>query len=478
MSFKFEKIVAMNRFVQILIPVLLLSFNAVSSQGLFEQSLSQSDTLKNRLVHVNGFVRSSAYVSKSINNDSPYFQSLSNLFGLNADISAGTFGGAFAEFRIRSGNEFEKKFTEYELREVYGKIYFGPLEIRAGKQIHSWGASSFVNPSDQFSPINPTFRSPFQDDLRIGVWSLKTNLAINSRSGIHFLWIPDYEHSELLTEPFAFPGYIEFGEDKMPGVDLNEGSFGLLYDSRTRFFDLQLSLFHGYRNTPSIISDSVGFNYVSLEPELIRLVKTAYKINSVGFNLTVPLGSYLLRTEAGWLNPMKDQDYATPFSEISYTAEIEQSGEMVTVIGGYYGKKILDYSKPATTPAGIMDPFPDVSSILPAAAPLGPETINEFVMEQIGSFNRLYNYQNKEYYHSAYLSISMSLFHSLLDLEIPLMYDFTTEELTLMPSLKIDITDGLSIQMGAYYLQGGESSLYEMVGPILNAGYGLLQVTF
>ncbi|MCA1746819.1 MAG: hypothetical protein LC655_03920, partial [Bacteroidales bacterium] len=107
-----------------------------------------------------------------------------------------------------------------------------------------------------------------------------------------------------------------------------------------------------------------------------------------------------------------------------------------------------------------------------------PGMIQEVVSGQIAGFNRLFNYQEQEFYHAVYASVTVSVFHELIDLEFPVMYNFTAGELTLMPSLKINVTDGLTFKTGAYYLSGKKSSLFDMIGPALNAGYALIELNF
>jgi hypothetical protein len=58
------------------------------------------------------------------------------------------------------------------------------------------------------------------------------------------------------------------------------------------------------------------------------------------------------------------------------------------------------------------------------------------------------------------------------------MYNFTAEELTFLPSIKLKISDGLQFQIGFYGLYGKINSLYDQIGPYLNAGYGLLEIKF
>lgn len=468
----------MYPFSKIIFSLLLLFSFRLSGQGLFEQSLSQNDSSQNNLLHINGFVRTDGYLSKITEGNDFYFQSLYSQLGLITEVNAGKFGNAYAEFRFRTGTEFSSKIQNIELREAYTALYHGPLSIKAGKQIITWGASSFINPTDQFSPQDPTYRSPDNDDLHLASRALNTRFEITSNSYFQLIWIPVYTPSVLITKALRFPEYIEFGKDIEPGMQIREGNVGFRYDLRSKVMDVQLSYFKGYRNTRSIKSDTAIFNFTSLQPDLIRLVKVPYRINSAGINLVIPFGRSLFRTEAAWMEPVKSNSHPDPSPELAYTAEIEHSGQHITLIAGYYGKYIFSFKKLDYNPQGLTGEFPDLSSIIPENSPFDPSYVTAYFDTQLSGFNRLYNYQDKEFYHSAYAILKISMFHELLNMEIPSMYNFSTDELTLIPSLKFNITDGLSFKIGVYYMHGGINSLYDLIGPELNAGYGQLKILF
>ncbi|MCF8225006.1 MAG: hypothetical protein K9J30_03920 [Bacteroidales bacterium] len=467
----------MVKHIVVLIGIHALLTGDLFSQGLFESSLGKSDSLALENVTINGFARSVVYGGKN-NDDELYLQSIYSQMGLSADAKAGEYGDAYAEMRIRTGNEFNAPFTELELREAYVNLYLGPLQLKAGKQIMAWGATSFINPSDQSSPQDPAFRSPIEDDLRLGTWALQTKLILSNSTSLQVVWMPAYVPSELLTDVFEFPEYLEFHDHDPVPLTLENSGYRFNYDVRTGYFDMSLSFFHGYRNTPSIHTDTAVFDSLTMQPEMILLKKKPYKINSAGLNLTVPLGNYLIRAEAGWLQPVEDLNVSHTFPEISYTAEIEQSGSNITVIAGYYGKYILDFEKNEVDVSGITDEFPDPSGIFPPGTAPDLTIVNEYITEQTDGFNRLYNYQAKEFYHAVYASMSIHLFHELLTIDIPGMYNFSASELTMMPSLKFNITDGLSARFGGYYLYGKDNSLYALAGPELNALYMMLDLRF
>jgi len=452
----------------------------LNGQGLFESAQENEDKTEAKANPIGGFIRSAMYIGSTTDEDVPYLQSIFGQLAITSDIELGKYGSAYADLRFRYGNEFQQDVSELDLREAYVDLFCGPLNLRSGKQIVSWGSTSFLNPSDQFSPKNPIVRSPDPDDMKIGTWSMNAKLSISGSSSLQILWMPLYQSSVLLTEPFTFPGYIEFTDPDWPAPEIRNSSFGFLYDLRSSILDGSLSYYNGFRNNPKFTLKSASFNQSTFAPDQIELYQEPYRIHSAGLNLSVPLGSYIFRTELAWMAPVDEaeENIYLPFSEISYIGEIEQTGANVTFIAGYYGKYILSFKAPTVEPSGITGSFPDLTTLIPPGEPVTPELIDGIIASQIDAFDRLYDYQLEEFYHSVYASLTINLLTDALTLELPGMYNITTKELMLSPGISYSVTDGLIIKAGYSYLKGEENTLYNMVGPILNAGYLSFKVLF
>lgn len=452
----------------------------LSGQGLFESALENENENSPGNASLSGFVRTAMYVGKTGEEENPYLQSIYGQLALISDVDLGKYGAAFADMRFRYGNEFDSAISELDMREAYIDLFVGPLSLRAGKQIVSWGSSSFFNPSDQFSPLNPTFRSPDPDDMKIGSWSMNARLSMGANSSLQILWMPLYQPSALLTEPFSFPAYVAFSEPDWPSTELKNSSFGFLYDLRTSILDGSLSYYNGYRNNPKFTLRSATFDPLTMAPEMISMYQEPFRIHSAGLNLSVPFGSYIFRTEAAWMSPVDEteENIYLPMSEVSYVGEIEQSGANSTFIAGYYGKYILSYAAPTAEPAGLTGSFPDPTTLIPTGVPVTPEMIDGIVASQIDAFNRLYDYQIEEFYHSVYASVTINMLNDALKLEIPGMYNLTSKELMLMPAIEYSVTDGFLIKAGYSFMKGEENTLYDLVGPVLNAGFISFKVLF
>jgi hypothetical protein len=216
-----------------------------------------------------------------------------------------------------------------------------------------------------------------------------------------------------------------------------------------------------------------------MQPKALNILEKAYKIRSLGLDLSVPVGSWILRAEGAWQQTVESrttQEYL-PFPELSYTFEIERSASYLTWIAGYYGKYILEYESPSGNPS-LSAGEDQFAQMIQSGFPVGQDQIDKAIRNQIGAFNRLYNYQLEEFYHSAFLILKGSVWQDRLEFTLPLIYNVTTEEWIVQPGISWLPYDGIRISAGYSGLYGPESSLYDLVGPVLNAGYLSFKLSF
>jgi len=455
-----------------------LSVNIVSHcQGLFENSLSENESSSYGSLQIGGDITNFIYTGMD-EDKNIVFPSISSRAAIRMEASAGKFARAYLEFRYRYGNEYNRTISIPELREAYTSIDLGPVFIRAGKQVLNSGMTSFINPTDVYNPVDPAHRSPDADDLRLSIWALRTKVAITAQSEFSATWLPVYRPSSLLTDPFDFPGYIQFSSDFSPEISIKNSGFHLEYSMRNSMMDLGISFYHGYRNNPSIMIDTLVMDFQEMQPALLELYRKPYLVNASGLNLAIPFGSYIFRGEYCWMDRPGSYSKATPNPEMSWAAELEQSGGNATIAMGYYGKYIMDYEKTDGKLFISGNDFPGIDAILPSGAVLTPDVFDDVINRQIILLNSLYNYQVEEFYHAAYALLDIGMMNDKLGFRVPVMYNFTSGELTLLPSFEIKPSDGLSILFGSYFLHGPEKSLYELAGPVLNSFYARIRISF
>jgi hypothetical protein len=379
----------------VLFCVILGCTSQLLSQSLFESSLSEESLISgSNSYSLTGFIRSAIYLSEIPEGESTYLQSVYAQGGVQLEANPANWARGKAEVRFRYGNEFQEPINSWEIREAYVDLEPGPAGFRVGKFISPWGKGTVFNPTDKITPLDPTVRSPDEDDMFKGIWGVQAHLNLGQFMKITGTWNPLYQPSTLLVDPIPMPGYVNFLEPDWPGTNLTSGNYGVRFDLHSRIVDFSLYGYAGYYHWPGLRLDTFLLNSNQMQPEALNLREEAYRIQMVGADLTLPLGSWIIRAEGAWMGPelsSEEHEYI-PQPEYSYTAEIERSWLIGTVILGYYGKHIPEHAPPDGTPSLTPDPEPFLD-LLQQGIPINDETINGVIEQQVKAFNHLYNYQ-------------------------------------------------------------------------------------
>jgi len=412
-----------------------------AAQGLFESSLSAgSEKPGQEFLSIGGFIRSAVYIGNTPEKEDPYLQSAYGQAGLLLKAKAGSKVSAVADIRFRYGTEWQQTVSEIQLREAYVDLQTGPVGFRLGKFIDPWGKGTLFNPVNKLNPIDPTTRSPEPDDMNLGIWALQGSINMGSYLKLTATWNPLYQPGILLIDPIPMPEYVNFLEPDYPDVTLDEGNYGIQLDLRAPAMDAALYWFDGYHNWPGIAFDSFILDSMSMEPIALNIYEKAYRIMMAGLYFSIHLGSWICTAEGAWFQATENHENVEylPFPELSYTAELEKSASWLTMIAGYYGKYILDFV-PAQANPELSAEQEQFLPLVEGGMNLTSEVLDAVVREQVGAFNRLYNYQ---------------------------------------PSVSWMPTDGIRVKAGYSGLWGADNSLYDLVGPVLNAGYIAMTLTF
>lgn len=463
-----------------LLAAIMMVMGPANGQSLFESSLSEkTENLDLQSLSLGGFIRSVAYMGNTPGDEVKYLQSIYGQVSLQLEAKAGEWASGKADLRFKYGSEFQQSISDIEIREVYVDVAAGPTSLRVGKMITPWGKGTVFNPTDKITPLDPTVRSPYEDDMYLGVWAMQGRINLGASMSMTGTWKPLYQPSVLLVDPLPMPGYVNFLDPGLPRATLSEGSYGLNYDLHSRLVDASLYWFEGYHHWPGIGFDSFKMDSLTMEPAALNIREQPYRIKMMGLDLSIPVGSWIMRAEGAWqkTNSLHCELEYLPFPEISYTVEVERSGSRHSVLAGYYGKYIIEHTPTLAEPSlsASQDQF---AQLLQQGISITEETVDELIQEQIGAFNRLYNYQLEKTYHSLFFIWKGNFWYERLELTIPVIYNYTTDELILQPGVSYAPGDGIKILMGFNSFYGPENSLYGLVGPILNAGYLSLTITF
>ena len=436
---------------------------------LFAQNIPfspEEETKKKSIIH--GFVRGGFYGSIDDDDDKPYISSAFSDFGLNVESTDNIHFKAFADLRFRYGTEFLEPVSRIDLREAYVRAMGKTWDITAGQTIIKWGRADFTNPTSKLNPRNYISRSPDTEDMDLG------NLLFDVRwhpvplISLEAVALPYYRSSVLLIDPLPLPAYVKIDQITSLLTEKEMFSYGLKTDLHLSGTDMSLSWFDGYDPQPGVALTSFTLDFSGVFPlPDAQLAMTPYKIRNLGLDFESTLGSIGLRGEAAWSFPyesFKTHEYV-PLSEIRFVIGIDWMSGNWRFTGEYQGKVIPGFE------AASVEPFigtePDLNELAMLMA--DPDFILEdYVRQQVGAFNRLYNYQLERSYHSAGLRIETDLFYGKLTPSVFSLYNFTSRDFLLMPEIKYKPADGLTISAGGEFYSGRKGSVYDLIHEFMN----------
>jgi hypothetical protein len=173
--------------------------------------------------------------------------------------------------------------AEVELGEAYVDLYLGPVDLRLGQQIVSWGLSELINPNDVVNPRD--LRQgllAFDDDLRLPVLAVRASYHWRWLK-VEAVWLPLFKphrmdlygsdfallgpgassrlaqaehHVERLLDPtlhrLAQPLLLQ---TQRPADDLTGSAAGFRVAVAHRGWDVALQYFFGWDLTPALTVD-------------------------------------------------------------------------------------------------------------------------------------------------------------------------------------------------------------------------------
>jgi len=455
----------MRKTLAIFTLVFLVIPNPSGAQSLFDDiSGSSGNGYK-----IGGFIRSGIYFNKP--DKSPGIPVSFADLSLNTEAGNGSTYKAYADLRYRYASEYGKIVNAPVLREAWAAWYTPFTELKAGKQIIKWSNMDFFRLQDVVSPRNDLYRSFDPEDRDLGNVSFNFSLSPVDKVSFQALIIPRFRPSVLYTEFMDMPGLIEINEHTFN--DNGTLSYGLRAEVYLKNFSASISYFDGYNPLPGLRLDTLTIQAED-NSYMVSLEERPFKIRTLSAGVEFLLGNNIIRTEAIWLDP--DEDYRQKeyvmLPEIKWAAGFEHFFGNLHLVLEYSGKYISGFEESAFDPV-----LPDESSFFEFGS-LPPEQIFEYIRLQIGSFNRLYNYQLREYSHYAGLHLAYEKGLATFSPLVNILYNITAEEYMLNPVLKINPSDNLEIIVGAELYNGTGNSLFDMINRRLNSIYTGVRIDF
>ena len=136
---------------------------------------------------------------------------------------------------------------------------------------------------------------------------------------------------------------------------------------------------------------------------------------------------------------------------------------------------MIDFTPSSVDP--VIGSEPDFALLAQMSAIPGFD-LESYIRQQVGAFNRLYNYQLEEFYHTGGIRIGTDLAYGKFMPSVFTMYNFTSRDILIIPEIKIKPSDGLTITAGAEFYNGINGSLYDIVDSFMNSIYVALKVDF
>ena len=464
----------MNSFGKILTGLVLLSSVICSGQ---EVTLPDSSKEIPEIEHFNGFVRGGLYAGTD-SDDKPIVSSAFSDFGLKTRMNNGSNFKAFADLRFRYGAEFLKPVRYFDIREAYVTVNGKRWDYTIGQKIIKWGRADFTNPTSKISPQNLISRSPDREDMDMGNLLSEICWYPTERISIKAVAIPFYRASVLIIDPVPLPENVAIEQINTLITDKKMFSYGLKADFSVRGIDCGISWFDGYDPMPGIALTGFNLDLSAIVPlPFTELTVTPYKNRVLGIDFETAAGSIGIRGETAWSFPFlsyKTTEYV-PLPEIKWVAGIDWSSGIWRIAGEYSGKYISDFSPSSVAP--LIGTEPDYYALAQLLAIPGFD-IEGYVRQQVGAFNRLYNYQLEKYYHSAAVRIESDLAYGKIIPSFFMMYNFTARDLVIIPELRYKPADGLTITAGAEFYSGRSGSLYDIIDGFMNSIYVALRADF
>lgn len=242
-------------------------------------------------VRLNGFVDS--YHALQIDYPHDWMSSRTRLrLEMRADYGAAFL---FTSLNLAYNGIIEEQTGAF-LREAYFDYAGKYLEIKAGRQIVTWGIADGIRITDLISPMDYTeFMANDYDDIRVPVNAINLKYP-GENFAAEFIFVPVPEYFVMPTgsdNPWStkLPARTRIDLDNTPEKRIKNSEFG----TRLRFFleelDFALVALRTYNKAPvSVTSYDMAKDSI--------LIEGIYKpMNVFGADMSLPIGEFVVRAE-------------------------------------------------------------------------------------------------------------------------------------------------------------------------------------
>ncbi len=449
--------------------IVFLTFSStVFTQSLFDTvgKSNYSDSYR-----IRGFAQSGFFVNHLA--DNPELSSGFSDLALQFTAEDGSSYKAYADIRFRYGLEFGNPASNLSIKEAYISWYNKWMEISAGQKVIKWSRSDFFPVQNRMNARNELYRTFDDSDRDLGNIVLGLNIYPLPKLSLELLYLPFERSSTLSSEIMDLPDIVNIvkSQDLSPGI--NNGSWAFNMGLNFKNIDIGFNCYLGINPMPMIYYDTlILYLEDGDQPTELLLNSELYTISMFSTNIEFVLGKTIFRGDLTYLNTDRTGSLADyiPFSELIWTAGIEPSLGNLSLLIEYQGKSIPGFTEAESEPAFTKE------IVIPPGIP--PMIVQDAIAQQVSSFNRLYNYQLNKMNHSLALRFSYNNTISIVNPELNIIYNITTDDLLINPKIIISTTDNFLLIVGSDIYRGRDNSLYEMLKPALTSVYAGLKVNF
>ncbi len=189
-------------------------------------------------------------------------------------------GGLFVSANLVY-NALLKDLSGFQLREAYAYWGDSQWDIRAGKQIISWGVADGLRVTDLISPMDYSeFLAQDYDDIRVPVGALRVRYLHDAWS-LEAVAVPVAEFFKLPTDA-ANPWSVGLLPPEVrPDASLKNMEYGARFNCSLSGVDFSLMALRSWSKMPELQVDHIGY----------------HRVNVVGGDVSVPFGNFVFRGE-------------------------------------------------------------------------------------------------------------------------------------------------------------------------------------
>ena len=189
-------------------------------------------------------------------------------------------GGVFVSANLVY-NALLKDMSGFQLREAYA--YWGNphWDIRAGKQIISWGVADGLRVTDLISPMDYSeFLAQDYDDIRVPLGALRVRYLRDAWS-LEAVAVPVPEFFKLPTDP-ANPWSVgTLPPEVRPEAKLKNMEYGARFCCFLGGVDFSLMALRTWTKMPELQGDHIGY----------------HRLTVIGGDISIPFGAFVFRGE-------------------------------------------------------------------------------------------------------------------------------------------------------------------------------------